>query len=148
MTQKFEDKVRAMTAKEIILAMVNGLRHPKVTVDMKTFGDSIGGVCFGCAATCAVLEIAQVKPVPQLMNVGSHSVMVNSNYSFVLDFEDAIECLRTNNVKDYNKHARKRGFATIYRPQGFSLPYLDSRYLDQLAGYERLAEIQPVRTKR
>jgi hypothetical protein len=37
-TYSFDEKVRSMSAKEIIMAMVNGLKNPAVKVDMGSFG--------------------------------------------------------------------------------------------------------------
>jgi hypothetical protein len=143
MTQTFEEKVKAMTSRQIIMAMVNGLKNPKVKVDMISFGKSVDNVCYGCAATCAVLQIADVKPVPALMDMSEHNELLDGDWLFIAEFETAIDNLRRNKVQEYNKIARKRGFATIRRRQGFSLPRLDnSNYMTGLPRYEQLAEMQ------
>ena len=40
----FKQKVQSMTAKEIIMAMVEGLKNPVVKVDTGTFGEERDGV--------------------------------------------------------------------------------------------------------
>ncbi len=144
MTQTFEQKVKAMSADQIIMALVDGLKKPKVEVRMRPVGEIRNDICYGSVATCTVLQIAQVEADPRLIKrAQDRAEMVNGNWSFVITFEYAIDCLRKGNVAEYNKQAKKRGFALIQRRQGYQLPILGDDYtLEQLARYEQLAEIQ------
>ena len=65
MTKEIRDKIRLLSAKEIILVMIEGLRNPVVKVDMETYGqikhfESGKNVCYGCAATNALCKIFDI----------------------------------------------------------------------------------------
>lgn len=53
---------------QALKAMCDGLEKQSqrrdFKVDMKTFGEVSNGVCFGCAATCTMQELAKVNLVP------------------------------------------------------------------------------------
>ena len=141
----FEQKVRNMTAKEIIMAMVNGLKKQHVNVDMLSFGHEQDGICFGCAATNAACEISG-------KNYGSgdihgkelRSIHMGCSRRFLSDFEMAIDELRKGNVFLFNHYARRIGIATIkIKVLNFELPRLNTdNYLENLHYYEKLAELQ------
>lgn len=151
---KFEDKVRSMTAKEIILAMVTSLIHPPtINVDMTSFGyvKKTGWwifkkeVCFGCAATNTICEIAGKKFTPSsILDINTRSEFVNSDYAFMRYFEMAIDSLRRGNVGHYNSVAHIQHFAKITEISGQYLPHLSTDYTNEdLTPYIRLANLQP-----
>lgn len=75
----FKETVQKMTIKEIILAMVNGLKKEHVKVDFNYFGYvAPNGICYGCAATNAICEIT--KYIPDKYNMlpkGNNSLFTN-----------------------------------------------------------------------
>lgn len=148
----FEEKVRSMTAKEIILAMVESLEHPIINVDMDVWGEArpkraLGlipfgkPVCFGCAATNTLCKIANVKFTTENIEDGRADA-VNGNEQFVDRFESAIDCLRQGHISSYNCFASAHGFSLI-KDVGIKLPCLKNSYTKkQLNVYRQLAEQQ------
>lgn len=148
----FEEKVRSMTAKEIILAMVESLERPIINVDMSVWGEArpkraLGlipfgkPVCFGCAATNTLCKIANVKFTTENIEYGRANA-VNGNKWFVDKFEDAIDYLRRGHINAYNNFASVNGFSLI-KDVGIKLPYLKNSYTKkQLNVYRQLAEQQ------
>ena len=56
------------TIRSAVEGMINGLRgHTELglQINMGTYGGRIGDVCFGCAATCAVLNADPSLPIHQ-----------------------------------------------------------------------------------
>jgi len=81
-------------------AMVDGLRRhsqrPDFRISMTTFGFSCGEVCFGCAATCATQEAAQVNYDTISINyTGARAVVCGVSESDLWKFEGAINSFRT-----------------------------------------------------
>jgi hypothetical protein len=80
-------------------AMVNGLRKQSkrsdFKIDMGTFGDAYGGVCYGCAATCALQEISGIDFT--LENMLWHNLPYATPFSGqeISDFEDVIDAARS-----------------------------------------------------
>ncbi len=138
----FEDKVRSMSAKEIILAMIEGLENPAVEIDMHTFGDHQEDICYGCAATNAICKISGVKFTPENINsTEDRAIAVNSDFYFLDSFESAIEYLRFGNISGYNLHA-ENNFAYIKYTE-IDLPRIGNKYnQDDLNQYRLLAEAQ------
>ena len=148
----FKEKVQSMTAKEIILSMVEGLEKPKVKVDMNYYGHTqptfyffglfSNTECFGCAATNAICKISGVTF--DKINIGSTSARaeaVGSDTVFFNAFEYAINALRCNDIEYYNQTAANIGIAKIVKH--VSLPYLTNKYTKvQLDQYRLLAEMQ------
>lgn len=146
----FKETVRSMTAKEIIMAMVEGLRNPSCRVDMSTFGhillDEKGDrVCFGCAATNATALIAGIDLTPSNINqkCREEQLCPGDDELFVMGFECAIDHLRNGNIEYYNEIANFTKIAKIKNPLEIDLPFLrDSNYLSKLYHYEALANSQ------
>lgn len=150
----FEEKVKSMTAAQIIRAMVRGLRKQHVKVDMDTFGSRVNGTCFGCAATNAVCEIygkTLARPIfTQLSDdeFGELAKAVGARKAFVTNFEYAIDNLRAGYIDDYNVYAKRYKFAQIVKPLDWELPELETDdYLEGLPAYEQLARLQPKSVK-
>lgn len=145
----FEQKVRKMSAHDIIMAMVNGLKNPAINVRMATYGSCRDGVCYGCAATITVMKIADVVFNETNIFQSKHFEAVSSSEDFLDGFESAINGLRIGNIYSYNSIARRYKFATIKNThipifrKRLTLPLLrDDSYMDYLPIYEELAKRQ------
>lgn len=149
--QKFEEKVRSMSGKEIVLAMIHGLEHEWVKVNMCSYADirktPEGEVCFGCAATNTVCEIASIKFTTK--NIGGDLAKygrgdaVNSDYDFLDNFEMAIDKLRRGLVLSYNRIAEHLQIAVLPKPE-YNLPRLENdNYKEDLDAYRKYAESLP-----
>lgn len=137
------EKVQSMSAKEIIMAMVEGLKNPTTKIDMLSFGNVDNNVCYGCAATNTICNI---------MNI-THKDFIKANpkftmcdlfdeRNFVINFERAIDCLRNGMITTYNYFAKENNFATIIG-QNHSVPKLTNVYTnDDLEKYIDLANKQ------
>ena len=159
----FKETVQSMTAKEIIMAMVNSLIPPPVIpVDMGTFGTTreepavkFLGItvikpkvkCYGCAATNTICKIAgKTFTIDNIYNREGRADFIGTDTGFLGDFEAAIDKLRTGNVRMYNTYARFGGFAEIQNV--INLPCLNDNYTTgQLNKYKQLADAQPVLQK-
>jgi len=139
------EKIKSMTAKEIVMSMVNGLRNPVTQINMNTFGEVVEGVCFGCAATNAMCYIGNYSNEDLLKEGG---VVPNIKaYSELMFFEWAIDELRRGDINAYNRQAGRAGCAKISLPDGIEddywLPFLRNDYTEkQLECYVKLAELQ------
>lgn len=136
-----EQKIRSLTAAEIIMAMVNGLKKPYTKIAMHTFGEIEKDVCFGCAATNAVCEINNGKDIKEIVSY-YYDLKLNCPRPFVGEFESAINNLRLGFVSDYNYAAKEFGFAQI-KDLVENLPVLDNHFRpEHLFPYEQLAALQ------
>jgi len=147
-TKSFEEIVRAMSAKDIIMAMVNGLKNPSTKINMCTFGATRVRdqkiVCYGCAATNTVCQISGVKFTPKNIDyTGDRARAIKSSYDFLTNFERAIDELRKGNIEQYNFLAIRGKFQQIHNSTNIKLPRLNDNYNRwQLNKYKQLAEIQ------
>ncbi len=151
----FKEKVQSMTAKEIILAMVASLKRPPiVNIDMNTYGDArqkrfLGipygkEVCFGCAATNTVCQIAGKKFTTYYINSPvTRASFLETDWRFLDAFESAINQLRLGDIGSYNRYANSYKFALINLPFNMGLPKLTNLYTNrQLRKYTKLANAQ------
>lgn len=138
----FKEKVQSMTAKEIILAMVEGLRHPSIKVDMDTFGEQRYGVCYGCAATNTVCKISGITfDSTNIMYGNLRAEAINTDMNFLILFESAIDGLRAGSIDYYNKIALREGFAEI--DPVVDIPALYGDYTEEdLEFFVELASLQ------
>lgn len=124
MTKSFKETVQAMSGKEIVMAMVNGLLHGYYTINMGTFGNTEDGICFGCAATHCVTEISGVKFDPETIYYRvDRCKVLDIDYAFLDSFENAIDSLRKGYFHDYNDWAKSINISLLPRPVE-SLPFL------------------------
>lgn len=145
--ESFNKKVQSMTAKEIIMAMVEGLRHPVTKIDMSTFGQVVEGICYGCAATNAICRISDIdkKEFLRISPDNAMSIIGDSveEVGFISNFELAIDYLREGSLKNYNYMALSEHFALIHNDEDIPLPYLNDDFTqEQLNQYVKLAESQ------
>lgn len=140
----FKEKVQSMTAKEIIMAMVNGLKKEHVKVDINTFGCVEDDVCYGCAATNAICEISgKVFTADNIKGWQNRGFFIGrENINFVAGFETAIDVLRSLNIYYYNRIAEEYGFATIDSNHfgKFNLPQIENdNYKEAIIKWEEFA---------
>lgn len=163
----FKEKIRSMSAKEIVQAMINSLIPPPViNIRMASFGtyDSevirkpikILGItlrkqkekkiCYGCAATNTICKISNKVFTPDVISFREErAAFLETDPFFLGIFESAIDSLRTGDTYGYNVHAKKGNFATIPEEilQEFedSLPCLKDYYTkEDLEDYQKLAD--------
>ena len=147
----FEEKVRSMTAKEIVQAMIDGLKKPWVKVDMGSFGDFqierkwFGlikkEVCYGCAATNTICEIAGIAFTPDnIWSTGHRATAANATFGFIYDFECAIDYFRMGDIISTN---RMFGFLDLpaFPIPSEPLPELTTEnYLVELDHYQKYCD--------
>lgn len=144
--QGLVDKIQSMSAKEIVLSMVDALRNPVIKVDVFSWGERKEGVCYGCAATNQILKISGFDPEKVLGEaepIYSRFDFVDSNEvvnlkNTIRQFEMAINDLRKGNIFYYNIFAKKCGIKLL--PEGHSLPYISNKYGEmELLKFEKFA---------
>lgn len=136
----FTEKVLAMTAKEIIMAMVEGLKKPYTKIAMGSFGYRNNIDCFGCAATNTICYIDGT--VNNLLPPGVEGFRIYFEY-IVNDFESAIDALRQGDITEYNIWVSRTGIAKIRKVDYISLPRLGDDYTHaDLEPYIALANAQ------
>ena len=135
---EFDNKVKSMTSKQIIEAMVNGIKNKHVEIDMNTFGAVEDGICYGCAATNAICEIygAGISE-SSILETRSRASYVNSSYTFLDKFEYAIDHLRSGCIDSYNNCAKQISIAKIKEPDW----WLDEPLLMKTHNYESLLPV-------
>lgn len=153
--QDFETKVRSMRVWEIILAMVEGLRHRWVKLHMNTFGQADRDyetgewVCYGCAATNAVCEIAGIVFTPNnIIGINGRAGALKCDPSFLDTFEEAIDGLRSGYSYLYYFQSRMHmlgleriPLSVMEMDSTYALPLLTSDLTEkQLGAYVRLAK--------
>jgi len=139
----FEEKVKSMTAKELVMAMVNGLKAEHINVDMDVYGDSRNGVCFGCAATNAICEIAGIVFDVDLISHTSYRCRaVGSDFYFFNALEFMFNDLRMGDVEGFNEYADSIGVARLKEPSVPLPPLYTENYKELLHYYETFANEQ------
>ena len=142
MQDNFKTTVQNMTAKEIIMAMVEGLKNPVIKVKMDTFGESTKGVCFGCAATNAVCKISGKVFTKENIDEDFRNQFLKTDGQFLNIFELGIDNLRAGSIRYYNSYAKEIGMAQI-KCNGKKLPKLGNDYTPtDLQAYINLANAQ------
>lgn len=149
-------KIKAMSAKEIILTMVGSLRDPTTYIDTGTYGHIENGICFGCVATNTIIKIAELSE-KEAFKILSHTDVSGfsratfkdgigdlESIHFIDCFEMAINNLRQTDIDGYNDFAESVGIQKIKNvPWSKDLPYLTDYYTEEdLKMYEKLAEAQ------
>lgn len=138
------------TAREILTALVEGLRNPHYKVNMSTFGfidqevnkdNEYSIVCFACAATNAITSLTDFKFNPSNITHREHAfeakgIKLIGNLN---SFEMALDMLRKGHLNGYNVF----DFATIINPRNINLPRLGNNYTaEDLLVYESLINDQ------
>jgi hypothetical protein len=146
----FKQKVRAMSAKQIIMAMVEGLENPTTDfIKMSTWGHKDSkGVCYGCAATNAICRIAGKNFEYNLQrsdDEGSTRILgsIEEDNPFISTFENAIDSIRCGSIDSANEELAILRLPQIRNYKGYDLPALqDENYLELLHHYVALADRQ------
>lgn len=137
---------KKLTPSKVIRAMVRGLKKKYVKIDMGTFGSTSWNdkVCYGCAATNALCELAGKKiPVASIQSTGSRATFLKVADSTLTKFELAINSLRQGDIYGANEYLLQLGIDPIENPKDIRLPYLNNRYVaEDLRPYEVLARTQ------
>lgn len=134
-----------MTAKEIIMSMVDGLATPWTEICMATYGEIYGDVCYGCAATNAICQIkGELIDLTYKAESGiNNRYLISDDDSFVEYFERAINHLRKGNIRMYNAFADVGQFAKISNTKNIYLETLNDDYSkEDLDCYKDLANHQ------
>lgn len=84
--------------------MVNGLlkqsKRKGFKVNMSTYGDSHGEMCYGCAATCAIQSIAKINFTPNTINTTKRRVEIaEADFGELNAFESAINQARQGSMR-------------------------------------------------
>lgn len=139
----FKEKVQSMTGKQIVQAMIDGLKKQWVPVVMEEWVKIKDGICFGCAATNTVCNIIGKSITPKDATVqGIKGSFIGSDsreeIEFLGRFESAINCLRNGDFSSYNSIASEEGFSTL--PYEY-LPELETdNYKELLPNYQNYAD--------
>lgn len=127
------------TAREILAALVEGLRNPEYKVDMLTYGQQENDICIACAATNAVTKLTNV--IYSIDNIARYRHLEFNTLARgqIFNFEMALNNLRAGDLAKYNRYK----FAEIVNPRNIDLPYLSNDYTEeQLLVYESLINDQ------
>lgn len=151
--KNFKEKLKSMTAKDLILLMVESLLEPLTdSVDMNYFGgyisnptDSGGVKCFGCAATNTLLAICKSDLVKEDRCVEGRSYaarIIGVHETYLYEFEKAMDLLRQGDIIGYNLE-RTAEMPYIESILDLHVPPLNSNYgPSDLQFYVDLAEAQ------
>ena len=145
----FTDKVCAMTATELIMAMVSGLRNKHVNLDMSIVAQFRDQKKYGDATTSTTIEILGYDPF-DWEKIKDKTDRKKSIYTeeytsrddwFYENYENAINLLRSGNIVQYNDRARIVKMPEIPLPlkKGVVAEYLWDVQEYQLRLWEKLA---------
>lgn len=151
--KSFEEIVKSLTSKQIIMAMVDSLTPPPtIKIDMETYGvvrwdDDNNPICYGCAATNTICKISgKVFTSDNVGRTEDRAIFINSSKDFLDSFELAIDCLRRGDAIAYNYYAEEGKFACIENFDKIALTKLTNDYtLNDLKSYKKLAKAQPIK---
>lgn len=138
----FKEKVQSMTAKEIIMAMVEGLQNPIIKInDISEY--VLDGICFGCIVTNTICKISgKTFDKESLRNRSEKCKFIGTDDAFLEYLETSINELSKGHIGDCNYYGNQIGIATITNSD-ISLPYLDEDYsTEDLQAYIKLANMQ------
>jgi len=141
----FVKVVKNMTAKQIIMSMVNGLKNPITEIRMNTYGCIYNNICYGNASTNTICYIAAVTTEEFLkgFNERHRESYGEKNIDFLDVFEKAIAHLCMGNVNYYNILGNNIKIAKIYNNSIINLPILNDNFTYvELYQYIKLANIQ------
>lgn len=143
-----QEKINSLTPRGVVMLMIESLENPATKINMGSFGHvGSNGDCFGCAATNALLRLAEReiddKVVDALAMGGWRDfakMIGEKDVDLVECFELAINHLRCGNIRQYNLDAIQCGLPEL-PPWPTSLPYLDTKnYQNGLKFYRQYAE--------
>lgn len=138
----FIEKVKSMKPSEIVQAMIDGLRARHAQIRMSSFGQIIDGVCYGCAATNAILHIDSTTiNYYKYISGEEYEVFDNEIAEFIEQFEAIINDLRCNRVFGANLTCYELLGFRLPDDYGKSLPYLGDNFTkEELLKYQEYAD--------
>lgn len=139
--KKIEEKILKLSPYQRIMLMVKGLENPKTEISMITYGHKIGNICYGCAATNALLtlDFSLIDNITTTNNIGLSRFNVIYKSSVIIIFEVYIDELRSGKIPE-NKY-NSLYTTPIVNPNNLDLPYLSNEYTqEQLNVYKQLAK--------
>ena len=142
--KNFEQTVKSMSAKQIIMSLVEGLQTPAVNLQMASFGmyHPYKKSCSGGAVTNMICRITgKVFSSPKINLRETRAKTLQVSNTFLFHFEIAIDCLRMGEIRNYNYLAKKIGLVQIHKST--TLPWLKDGFTTaDLQQYIELAEAQ------
>lgn len=141
------EEIKQLSLRELILAMVEGLRNPTTKIDMGSFGSKtykflgLLEICHGCAATNALCNLLDID----LRYLKKNRPRVSENFegkdaSFICQLEHAYDILRQGNAKRFIQGLNNMGFNFPNSDNHPWLPYLTVNYREsELKVYEDFA---------
>ena len=122
-----EQRVRSLTAKEIVGFLIEGIENPVGILDFDTFGynyNTQGDVrkCSACGATQAIIKMMAVEFTAN--DFKNRSERLNADKWFLSVLEDALDSLRCGKVSVYNRVARELALAEM--PETLIFPYISN----------------------
>lgn len=150
----FKETLEALSAKELILLMVDSVENPVTKLDMSTYGEVTNGICYGCAATNTILKLSRGKLAPEIIcrrSLADSASSLGVSYQTLVIFEGAINFLRCGYIGDYEAWRLKlipmppeEGLRLPEIKQyGIPLPVIENYYTkEDLDAYRKLAELQ------
>lgn len=138
-------EIMLMSAKDIILTMIDAIKNPVTRLDMETFGRKENDICYGCAAINTICKIGGLDPQKEIYSDRDWHFRKYTENEVIEAFEEAIDHLRLGDLYYYNILAKKYGFSTIRKPESLHLPWIhNGNYKDEsiLNAYVELANHQ------
>lgn len=122
-----------------VQAMVDGLRNQNersdFRIDMDTFGEYTGSICFGCAATCAVQQITGVQ-FNDARIIYARERVIEHDIEDLADFECAIDSIRKGSFAEIAEYFNKEIPDVFYYVFGGTWHLGDYDWEQQLPGIE------------
>jgi hypothetical protein len=86
-------------ASKVVRAICDGLleadQRDDFVVDMDTFGEGDYGMCFGCAATCALMKLSQAQFTPKTVDsLRTRASVIGVSPPALSNFEHAVDVFR------------------------------------------------------
>lgn len=141
-------KVKDIISKpsEAVRAMVDGLKEASkrsdFIIDMNTFGNNVGDICCGCAATCAIQKVFDYNfTAYNIYGKATKATALKADVNDLGHFESAIDELRTGYPRSILMyfHIKKQVIDDIIS-HPMPLPYMGCFSLEELDKYEKFAE--------
>jgi len=101
--QELLDRLHLTCPADAIEAMIKGLKKASkwksFEIDMRTYGGSDYGICYGCAATCTLMEAAHVRFTPgTIEGRRGRSSLLDVDCGELSHFESVIDHFRMGEV--------------------------------------------------
>jgi hypothetical protein len=136
---------------QAIRAMCEGLidqnKRTDFIVNMDTFGSYIDGICYGCAATCAIQNITgrNLTAGEQIERVTNRSKVLRLDHEDLERFEFIIDDVRRGNfglglIRLFEYFGFEESEALNFERYFLALPYMERFDLEEIKEYKKFAE--------